>query len=69
MIHDPKRAWLALRLFAVTDLSMPVPNGAGLDPQEWLREQLLLWPEEFAYDDWSTYRPAIRKIRLVQEGL
>lgn len=67
MTDNPKRAWFALQFYAVSNQPVPMPADAPLDPQAWLHKHLLRWPEEFAYDDWSTYRPAIRRIRLIRE--
>ncbi len=64
---DQRRAWMALSLYnnALTEAekSARVPE----DFQNWLWGHIQRWPSEFAWEDWSTYRPSIRKVYLIPE--
>ena len=68
MTANDKRAWVALHLLSRANeesvASGGVP-GSPLDTETWIYRHLQHCPKEFAYEDWSSYQPAIRKIRLL----
>lgn len=66
MTPDEKHAWVALGLFAQAAEAAAI-NDAPLDLHTWLRKHTGRWPEEFAWEDWSNYQPALRKVCLVRE--
>lgn len=69
MAEGEKRIWMTLRLLSQANEEIAarggVPGGT-LESEEWIRRHLQRCPQEFAYEDWSGYQPAIRKIRLVE---
>lgn len=67
MTQDEKRAWMALGLFARAAEEATAITDAPLDLHTWLRRHMGRWPEEFAWEDWSGYRPALRKVYLVRK--
>ncbi len=68
MTRNEQDAWRSLWLISAYNEATASMPGAPLDLQSWLSKHRQRWPEEFAYEDWSTYRPAIRKARLVKAG-
>lgn len=66
MTPDEKHAWMAISLFCRASAEAEAIDGAPLDLQTWLRRHTQAWPPEFAWQDWSSYQPAIRKVRLVR---
>jgi hypothetical protein len=67
MTPDEKHAWMALSLFGRALEEAVASGDAPLDLHIWLRERTQRWPEEFAWEDWSGYQPALRRVRLVRE--
>ena len=67
MTPDEKHAWMALGLFTRAAEEAAAISDAPLDLRTWLRRHTGRWPEEFAWEDWSSYRPALRKVCLVRE--
>lgn len=71
MAENSKRAWIAVRLLSRANEEIAALGGvpgAPLDTQEWIHRHLQVCPSEFAYEDWSGYQPAMRKIRLLSAG-
>lgn len=65
MTPDEKHAWMAMSLFCRDAEAAAAIDGAPLDLQTWLCKHMQIWPPEFAWEDWSGYQPAIRKVCLV----
>jgi hypothetical protein len=68
--HD-KQAWVALYVLSRANEEISALGGiAGspLDTEAWIRRHFQRCPREFAYQDWSSYQPAMRKIRLLAES-
>ncbi len=70
MSADYRRVWMELRLLSrANEASAGLGDQQGrVDPQKWIFRHLGQCPKEFAYEDWSQYQPAFRKIRLVAPG-
>jgi len=66
MTDDEKCAWRVALLMHTYNETVASTPGAPLDLQTWLRRHFQRWPAAFAYQDWSSYQPAIRKIRLLK---
>ena len=68
MAVNDRRAWMVLRLLSRANEEIAALGGtpgAPLDTQEWIHRHLQVCPKEFAFEDWSSYQPSIRKIRLL----
>ncbi len=68
MAANDKQAWMALYLLSRANEEIAALGGipgAPLDTDAWIHRHLQMCPGEFAYEDWSSYQPALRKIRLV----
>jgi hypothetical protein len=71
MATNDKQAWRILYLLSRANEEIAALGGipgAPLDTQEWINRHLQMCPLEFAYEDWSSYQPALRKIRLLADG-
>jgi hypothetical protein len=71
---NDKQAWMALYLLSRANEEIALIGGvpgAPLDTEAWIQRHLQICPQEFAYEDWSSYQPAIHKIRLLptRQGL
>lgn len=67
MTSDEERAWMAMALYCQAAEQATTVGDAPLDLQAWLEKHNQMWPPEFAWEDWSRYQPAIRKIHLVRK--
>lgn len=68
MTINDKRVWMALSLLSRANEEVAALGGvpgAPLDSETWIHRHLRMCPQEFAYEDWSSYQPAIRKIHLL----
>ncbi len=68
MASDDTQVWAMLRLLSRANEEIAALGGipgAPLDTEAWMCRHLQMWPQEFAYEDWSGYQPAIRKIHLL----
>jgi hypothetical protein len=68
MAGSEKRIWMTLRLLSQANEEIAARGGVPGDVAEseaWIRGHLRRCPPEFAYEDWSDYQPAIRKIYLI----
>lgn len=71
MASNNKQVWAVLRLLSQANEEIATLGGIAespLDTEMWMQRHLHMWPKEFAYEDWSMYQPAIRKIRLLPAG-
>lgn len=68
MATNNEQVWLALRLLSRANEEIAelggIP-GAPLDTLAWIERHLRGLPGAFAFTDWSGYRPALRKVRLL----
>ncbi len=69
MTANDKQAWVALYVLSRANEEVAAPGGIAGSPLEdteaWIRRHFQRCPREFAYRDWSSYQPALRKIRLL----
>ncbi len=68
MASDDTQVWAMLRLLSRANEEIAALGGipgAPLDTEAWMCRHLQMLPREFAYEDWSGYQPAIRKIHLL----
>ena len=71
MTANDKRTWVVLYLLSRANEEIAALGGvpgSPLDSEAWIHRHLQMCPREFAYEDWSSYQPAIRKIRLLPTG-
>lgn len=71
MTVEDEQAWMAIRLLSRANEEIAALGGipgAPLDAEAWIQRHLRVVPREFAYEDWSSYRPALRRVRLLLIG-
>lgn len=71
MAANDEQVWMAIRLLSRANEEIAALGGipgAPLDTEAWIQRHLRVVPREFAFEDWSSYRPAMRKVRLLVMG-